>query len=285
MRFIDKAKAEHRIKGLTINRQILKLCWNENDCKYSGLNYNNVDKSTLTEHIVVEQDCLCCYCMRNLHIKSEGNHKKNVTLEHVIPHRIKEREWFQDRDKYRIYPLLRDNHIAICFEGNAFDITKEFEMPPFPHFIAYDNLVASCDGQTLNEIGEEIPQHCCNNKRGNNYVEPLYFHANISSEVSYDNRGHVQCPEEYIPYLGEKGVNIMCPFLNKVRLFWKEISDSEYNVANIVEAEDNKTLRLDIIDDVFTDDPIGQWFFLQDKESWCVFSDYPWFYEYYKSKQ
>ena len=53
----------------------------------------------------------------------------------------------------------------------------------------------------------------------------------------------------------------MCPFLNKVRLFWKEISDSEYNVANIVEAEDNKALRLDIIDDVFTDDPTGQWFF------------------------
>ena len=285
MRFIDKSKVENRIKGLAINRQILELCWNESARSYSGLNYDDVDKTSIISHIVGEQDGLCCYCMRNLHVKAEGNHRKNTTLEHVIPHKIREQEWLRDRDGYRMFPLLKENHIAVCYGGMLNNASIECEMPPFPHFIAYDNLVASCDGQTLNEIGEEIPQHCCNNKRGNSYVEPLYFHAHISSEVSYDNRGHVQCREEFIPYLGENGVNIMCPFLNKVRLFWKEIFDSEYDVTDIVNAEDDETLRLDIIDDVFTDDPTGQWFFLEDKKSWCVFSDYPWFYEYYKSRQ
>lgn len=285
MKFIDKVQAANRIKGLALNREIVNLCWDESGHCYRNLNYKEVDKGALIEHIVGEQNRLCCYCMRNLHIVTEGLHKKNVTLEHVIPHKINQEEWTRDRDMYRMIPLLRENHVTVCFEGTTFDPTIEFKMPPFPHFLSYDNLVASCDGQTLNEIGEEIPQHCCNNKRGNKYVEPLFFHANISAEVSYDNRGHIQCPEEYIPFLGEKGVNIMCPFLNNVRLFWKKISDSEYSVADIVGAEDDETLRLNIIDDVFTNDPTGQWFFLNDKKAWCVFSDYTWFYEYYYSRQ
>ncbi|MDE5948091.1 MAG: hypothetical protein K2G86_04805, partial [Prevotella sp.] len=89
--------------------------------------------------------------------------------------------------------------------------------------------------------------------------------------------------EEYVPYLDDRGVNIMCPFLNDVRLFWKKIADSEYTEEQIYKAEDDEELRLDIIDDVFTVDPTGHWLFLKEQKAWAIFSDYSWFYGYYKA--
>lgn len=280
MRFIDKTKAENRVRGLTINRQILNSCWD--GTKYVNLSYKTVVKTDLVRHLVNEQDGLCCYCMRRLHLQEEENHRTNVTLEHVIPHKIESDEWAADRVKYRAFPILSDRNVTVCPKGTLPAPDVKFGMPPFPHFIAYDNLVASCDGLTLDEVGQEIPHHCCNNKRGNNFVGPLYFHDNISSVVRYDSRGHIICPEEYVPYLDENGVNIMTRFLNGVRLFWKQIADSEYTPQQVNEAEENIDLRNDILDDVFTIDITGRWLFLQEKNAWCVFSDYSWFYYYYK---
>lgn len=281
MRFIDKTRPESRVKGLGIVRHILDSHWD--GTRYVNLHYDTVDKTDLIRHIATEQECYCCYCMRRLHYQNEGNHKRNVTLEHVIPHRIKQEDWERDRAAYRRIPKLSDRDIVICPKGELANPTQQFGMPPFPHFLSYDNLVASCDGQTLNEAAREVPHHCCNNMRGNNYVEPLYFHANVSVEISYDGRGHIQCDDKYEPYLNEDtGVNIMSPFLNDVRLFWKQVADSEYTAEQVHEAEDNEELRLNIIDDIFTTDPRGHWFFLAEQYAWCIYSDYDWFYGYYK---
>ena len=279
MRFIDKADTKNRVIGLTINRRILNSCWN--GTRYANLYYDTVDKIELIHHLAAEQDGYCCYCMRRLHLQDEENHRKNVTIEHVIPHKIEQANWESDRVKYRKFTTLNDKNITVCPKGELPDPAVKFGMPPFPHFLSYDNLVASCDGQTLNEVAQEVPHHCCNNKRGNIYVEPLYLHKDIASEISYDGRGHIQCPEQYVPYLDEGGVNIMCHFLNDVRLFWKQIADSEYTAKQVDEAEDNEDLRTNIIDDVFTNDPTGHWLFLTDKNAWCIFSDYSWFYDYY----
>lgn len=282
MKFIDKTNPEYRNKGLRINRQILKAQWN--GTAYFNLGYETVDKTDLTELLMEEQDGFCCYCMRRLHPGKEGNHRKNITLEHVIPHRISQEEWEHDKARYRKYAQLSDKNITVCPKGELDDVKAKFGMPPFPHFLAYDNLVASCDGQTLDESGNEVSHHCCNHIRENHYIEPLYFHAHISEEIKYDGRGHIQCDEEYVPYLKEKtGVNIMSRFLNKVRLFWKQVTDSEYTAEQIHEAENNKDLRLNIIDDIFTYDPNGNWFFLKEQNPWCIYSDYDWFYGYYSS--
>jgi len=42
---------------------------------------------------------------------------------------------------------------------------------PFPHFIAYENLVASCNGY----IPDEGKAKCCNNKRGDFSAERPVF--------------------------------------------------------------------------------------------------------------
>lgn len=286
MRFIDKNNPTNRIEGLSINRKILNNCWDGK--KYVNLDYHSVDKVELYEHLKNEQNGLCCYCMRRIRTQDdkEKRHLKNITLEHVIPHKIKGDEWNRDKELYRKIPQLNNKNLEVCIEGNITDPYKKFGMPPFPHFLAYDNLVASCDGQTLDESGSLVSHHCCNNKRGNNYVEPLYFHQDVSTEITYDSRGHIQCAEKYVPYLQEKtGVNIMSPFLNDVRLFWKKVADSEYTTEDIFKAENDEELRCDIIDDIFTYDPTGHWFFLKKQRSWCIYSEYDWFYDYYSQKK
>lgn len=282
MRFIDKTEAGNRVKGLAINRNILESCW-DGHC-YVNLHYDTVDKTELIGHLVDEQDGFCCYCMRRLHISAESNHNKNVSLEHIIPHNISAEDWVKDKAEYRRYPILTKNTV-VCPKGVVENPYKKLGMPPFPHFLAYDNLVASCDGQTLDEYARVMSHHCCNIKRGCNFVEPLFFHENVESEITYDNRGNLQCPEEYVPYLDKRGVNVMCNFLNMVRQFWKRIADSEYTVAQVYEAENNDSLRKDIIDDVFTYDYTGHWLFLTEQSKWCIYSDYAWFYGYYKSRQ
>lgn len=286
MRFIDKNNPKFRVKGLNINKKILKNCWTGK--KYINLNYYLVNKEKLSEHLIKEQGGLCCYCMRRIRMKDDEDkmHLKNITLEHVIPNKISQNEWNRDKKLYRKIPLLNDRNLEVCIEGNITNPFRKFGMPPFPHFLAYDNLVASCDGQTLDESGSLVPHHCCNNIRGNNYVEPLYFHPNVSKEIMYDGRGHIQCEEEYVPYLQEEtGVNIMSPFLNDVRLFWKKVADSEYTVDEIFKAENSEELRCDIIDDVFTYDPRGHWFFLKEQKFWCIYSEYDWFYNYYHKEE
>ena len=283
MRYIDKTKEENRIEGLRINRQMLDAHWR--DSHYINLYYDVVDKNDLIYHLVKEQEGYCCYCMRRLYIQKEGNHEKNVTLKHVIPHKITPKEWEHDRAKYRQFSNLRDDKVTVCLGGKLIDPKRRFGMPPFPHFIAYDNLVASCNGQTLNEDGEEIKQHCCNNMRGNNYVEPLYFHSNVAEEIGYDGRGHIICAEEYVPYLQKEiGVNIMSPFLNRVRLFWKQVADSEYTVEQLYEAESDEELRQNIIDDIFVTDLLGEWQFLMKRKNWSIYLAYDWFCSYYGSK-
>lgn len=283
MRYIDKTKAAYRVKALNINRKILNDHWDGK--RYFNLSYEAVDKADLERLLIEEQDGLCCYCMRRIRMQSEGRHKKNVTLEHVIPHKIKQDEWDQYKTQYRKIALLSDKNLVVCIRGEIADNTKKFGMPPYPHFLAYDNLVASCNGLTLDRLGNTVPHHCCNNKREDQYVEPLYFHKDISKKLSYDYRGHIQCDEAYVTYLQEEqGVNIMSHFLNKVRLFWKQVADSDYTAEQVLEAEENKDLRQDIIDDVFTEDLTGEWLFLDDHENWCVFSEYDWFYGYYTNK-
>lgn len=285
MQYIDKFHPENRKKGLRINQEVLDSHWNAETGEYFSMRYKDFDKKPFNSLLSNEQGGLCCYCMRRLHVNAERNHRKNVTLEHVVPNKITSDEWNQDKGSYQKFRGLTDEFITVCPSDGVIDKKVRFGMPPFPHFIAYDNLVASCDGQTLNYDATEVNHHCCNNYRGNRYVEPLYFHVNVGNEIDYDSFGRIVCEEEVVKYLDEKtGVNIMSPFLNKVRMFWNLVSASGYTPEDIRAAEDDEELRQDIRDDLFTTDGLGEWEFLEDEVKWAVYADYDWFYTYYRNK-
>ncbi len=280
MKYIDKINSTFRSEGLEKNREILKDQWNEDESRYFNLTYRDIQsKTSLYKPIWAEQDGLCCYCMRRLRLEIPSN----FTLEHIVPNKITAAKWNEDRVKYERYPNLQPQNITVCPKDAHLDKTVAFGMPPFPHFIAYDNLVGSCDGRTLTKEGKEIGQQCCNNYRGNRYIEPLYLRPNVADEIDYDNQGRVICAEEFVASLDKNGVNIMSPFLNNVRRFWRMIEESEYSVEDVMNAKVNTDLRQNIIDDLFVADTSEM--HLIEGYAWDRYAEFDWFYEFYHAKR
>lgn len=280
MKHIDKMNSPFRAEGLEKNRKILQGQWSEDEDRYFNLTYRDIQsKTSLYRPIWAEQGGLCCYCMRRLSLETPSN----FTLEHIVPNKITNAEWHRDRINYERYPNLQPHNITVCPKDVPFDKAIPFGMPPFPHFIAYDNLVGSCDGRTLTKEGKDIGQQCCNNYRGKGYIEPLYLRPNVTQDIDYDNQGRVICPEEYVSSLDKNGVNIMSPFLNSVRRFWRKVEESEYSVEDVMNARMDTKLRQDIIDDIFVTDTSED--FLAQDYAWDRYSEFDWFYNFYHSKR
>lgn len=280
MKHIDKINSPFRAEGLKYNREILKGQWSVDEGRYFNLNYKDIpSKTSLYGPIFAEQEGLCCYCMRRLRLEIPSN----FTLEHIVPNKITGVEWERDKAKYKQYHNLQPQNITVCPKDAPLDRTVAFGMPPFPHFIAYDNLVGSCDGRTLTKEGKEIGQQCCNNYRGNVYIEPLYLRTGVAEEIDYDNQGRVICAEEYVASLDKNGVNIMSPFLNSVRRFWRMIEESEYSVEDVMNAKEDAGLRQNIIDDIFVADTSEA--FLAEDYAWDRYAEFDWFYEFYHAKR
>ncbi|MBR3413115.1 MAG: hypothetical protein IKG81_10560 [Bacteroidales bacterium] len=116
----------------------------------------------------------CCYCMRT--IKANDTHS---TLEHVIPNKT------PDAKTYSTYydvpsELVKDENVMVFKE--VFIRRHKKTSPPFPHNVAYENLVASCDGSLPKGSKNHL---CCNNPRGDEYMPPFIFMKNIHQEFKY----------------------------------------------------------------------------------------------------
>lgn len=122
----------------------------------------------------------CCYCMRR--IKADGIHS---TLEHVIPKTVDEMD---DYLRYFAVPSELENDEHIMVMKTVFFRRHHRQAPPFPHNVAYENLVASCDGSLPKGSNNHV---CCNNPRGNHYIPPLMFMPNIRDEIKYKKSGMV----------------------------------------------------------------------------------------------
>ena len=154
-------------------------------CKEFGYNYpidfyGNFDrKSELREILIDEQGERCCYCMRKLEKSSK------TTLEHLIINNIKTKV---DFDNYLTkQTILNDN---VCYASD-FIRDQIIKYPPYPHTIAYHNLVASCNGKLVGNIVE-----CCNNKRGDKFIEPIVLFPNIREKIIYKKNGFAKFPED-----------------------------------------------------------------------------------------
>lgn len=203
MEYIDKTKSQEWAH--TLIKEFLEEYLNEYgeypENLYDALRKDHKHKDLLVNKLLEDNLCRCCYCMREI---------KGTTLEHMIPQCVKEHEEFM---KY------------FDLESNLDDInimlTKEFlenpkEVPPYPHTIAYENLMPSCFGNL--PIG---PAKCCNNYRGNQIIQPLVFRQNIHEEVKYKSNGSIEWtedPEPIFPTVSKLGLD--CLELRAIRRIW-----------------------------------------------------------------
>lgn len=221
MEYIDKNKS--REKAHKLIKEFLKECFDkQEDCSadlYSVLkgNFKNDLKNILLE----DSNNHCCYCMRDL---------KGPTLEHVIPQKVKSQE---DFSKYfEIESKLDKENIILETEF----LNNPKDVPPFPHTVAYENLIPSCSGHLASRGSKS-----CNNYRGDKFIQPLVFRQGIHNEIKYKINGFVEWTEEDLgtvfPTITSLGLNSL--ELKAIRRIWyylssKNLSCDESNKDEVI---------------------------------------------------
>ena len=158
----------------------------------------------------------CCYCMRNI---------RATTLEHVILRST------TDQEKY-------DKYFTIESDLERDDMKMETSIKeiiphsPYPHTIAYENLIPSCLGHLASKDSK-----CCNLYRGEKFVHPLTFRRDIHDEVVYYNDGGIEWKED--PNDDPDGVltvsklGLDCLELTIIRRIWYYIVSHNQTLDNI----------------------------------------------------
>jgi hypothetical protein len=202
-------------------------------------------RQDLTQYILAENNDRCCYCMRQLKPNKVSN-RYPVTLEHVI---TRECVSAQDYKKYFQMPsdLAKEDRMIWA---NQFRSRHNPPFPPYPHTVAYENLIPSCEGRLANRSIE-----CCNLKRGNHFLQPLNFRPAIHEEVVYHTDGSMEWtedPELIIPTVVILGLD--CLTLRAIRSIWYYLAShqlaletadrSEVLYSIILETEDHELTEM-----------------------------------------
>ena len=140
----------------------------------------------LRHQILKENQNRCSYCMRMIE-------EQDTTLEHIIPNKAADQTEY---DKYKQYYSNIDWQKMIF--AKAFLKTPKWPFRSYPHTIAYENLIPSCNGKFAKinrdpnlHVGDNRVSKSCNNKRGNDFVIPFVFVKQMVSEFEYKKDGRI----------------------------------------------------------------------------------------------
>jgi hypothetical protein len=278
MRYIDKSKQKQ--EGDALVDDYLDTC-----CKISdpqlGTRYINVDFDGFRKVVgkkfinllLANQSRYCCYCMRKL------NSKEQVSLEHIIPQHVRD----EKLAFYRSAPNLSDKEVIL---NNHYVAASDQRRPPYPHIVAYNNLVASCDGV----FADGTQQMSCNHRRGNREVLPLYYWPEVVDWIQYTPNG-----QAISVAIGDKGrsmeqlidvVGLNCNMLTNIRRLWYLLRTKK--LADICQCIHDEHKRMNLlyqilfkdVENVKRDLDILNKFSKQNY--WEKLMRYTYFYDYYQ---
>jgi hypothetical protein len=257
MQYIDKNKAEFKDRAYRLLNTFIQGQWQEDAGRYINLTYESFRNDAFRDLLLEEQSHYCCYCMKYIL-------GKDTTLEHIIPNKATESTVMDD---YRSYGEIAEN---VFFWEKELD-SKRLDTPPFPHILAYENLVASCNG----DIPDGGLHQCCNYIRGQKEIIPVFYIQDIEKEFEYDLNGMIICDERYHPTIAV--LNLEHPTLQLFRRCWLNLPD-QYTVQNVIEAGVDEDLRMNIIDDMDRDRiNLSDRTTLQNSDYWKTFMNFFWF--------
>ena len=279
MQWINKQNGHYRKRGHRIVQDFIQRTWNNQDHCYAGCNYGGLkSEKRITRLLLAEQNHYCCYCMRKIY--DDGLHPRHTTLEHILPHDSKE----ADSVLYMANaPRWYRKNVKWISEAMVARLDKRVPLPPYPHFLAYENLAASCDG-TIGPIGVASfgkLHNTCNNKRGERKIVPLFYMRHVKDIVSYDDSGHILFDERYKSTLID-GLNLDYSTLVLIRRAWSEIA-YYHNPNEVFEAISDKDKRTEILEDMALEEEYKDSF--MNDTLWQLLTEYTWFYQYYKKKR
>lgn len=279
MRFIDKSvfmEKGHQITDGYLDHEC-KLRDTNGDYWYQNVLYDDNfrcsgAKGEMLELAKRSQNNLCCYCMREL------SEESTVTLEHIIPQSVSEKEFA--KYLHTGSPWLKAESVI-----RTADFTGKINIPipPRPHTVTFENLTASCNG-AFPETGQK--GRCCNNRRGNKWIVPIFYWWSVQSQLQYTNDGRMypcensELREECMGAIETAGLN--CTSLKRIRRLWRLMRNVPIN--EIEEGCNDKTKRKLILFSVlYKKDEFAEIdeelfnTFIRD-EYWATFWRYRWFH-------
>ena len=194
-------------------KDYLEQCCKQANGRYQNVRYDNKRdagvgpcfcnaadgsfRKRMTNVLLQNQNGYCCYCMRKIKIgQREEYSDKVVTREHIIPRGFSHAD-VAKLAYYQQCPELSNSQVILTddFEDTGHNQTDD--LPPYPHKIAYNNLVASCNGTFpyVRNRNENKPKICCNEYRHEEDAYPVYFIKGIEGMIDYLDNGdiHVKC--------------------------------------------------------------------------------------------
>ena len=275
MRLINKRNKKNRKKGHAIVGMFLRRGWDKESGRYINCSYSDLlSEGKLTRLLLREQDYLCCYCMRTISFK---NH---TTLEHVMPRKTKITD-HNTISHYLNVARFMKRYVRCTQEPPS----RRVIFPPYPHYCAYENLVASCDG-SICDINNNLVSYpgrlhnCCNNKRGNKVIIPLFYLRGVDEIIRYERDGSLTYDEKYKDTI--KAINLEFGTLKTIRKAWARVCNY-YTIEDVRRAMSDKTLRYEIVDDA--DLSVNESSFISRDDIWNVFYEYRWFFDYFRKKK
>jgi hypothetical protein len=158
--------------------------------------------------------------------------------------------------------------------------------PPYPHLVAYNNLVASCDGA----FDDGTQQLSCNHQRGNRMVLPLFYWSGVLDWIKYTPNGEAisvakgDMKKNMEQLIDRAGLN--CNMLKDIRRLWYVLKNEA--LADLYNCTNDERLRELILskslfknaNNVDSDYRILEKF--RKQNYWIKLMGYTYFYDYYR---
>ena len=228
MRWINKRDKQNRKNGHAIVKKFLKKGWDNQSKRYINCCYSDLQSEGSMTHLLLrEQGYVCCYCMRAI------SYKNHTTIEHVLPRKTKKDD-YNTITHYLNTAGFMKRYVKWTEEPPQYRV----KVPPFPHYCAYENLVASCDGSIcdLKNPDCKYPRslhNSCNNFRGNNEIIPMFFLKKINRVLTYERDGELTYSDKYDNTI--KALNLEYDTLKLMRRAWAKVSEF-YSVGDVEKA-------------------------------------------------
>lgn len=212
-------------------------------------------RTALATILLDEQAGRCCYCMRRI---SELAPEER-TIEHIIVNHPK------NEDDYNQYLGKGSKLDTADMISSATFLSKQTPPPPYPHSVAYENMLISCAGHCHLGIGTSFT---CNCYRGHKFINPLPLMTNVADEVKYKKNGFVYWMNETDtenPTIECLGLNY--DVLKLIRRLWYKLSSTGLDAANC----DRQELAYEVLGDMLdegADDAYVQALFLFTNNDW-----------------
>ncbi|OPC35442.1 hypothetical protein BAX97_11175 [Elizabethkingia meningoseptica] len=245
---------------------------NDGTYKYQNIGYRNIKNPAhrFRGFFVDEQNNKCCYCCRDI----ENNN--STELEHIIPQTKSSSIDFEPY--YEESDILRQN---VILQSTFESATAQLNKPPFPHHIAYQNIVASCNGRIF-ESSEDFT--CCNRERGHEFVPPFNL---MHDSIEYLQDGTIVYKFDLSNRRYFEILNLNKGILINIRRLWYLFSLSQITLAEILDESmytlNEKITLYAITNSTTLSDDIKLLETFSNENVWNIFKEYSYFLDYYRN--